>query len=181
MCQMKHPPDIDVDIDMVNRGKVINRSTLKGLALAIMSVVGTVLPIMVALAPRTSLGAPPVWIADDVFQLPSGQLIAVSNTHRDYNASVAYCASRGMTIGSIHSQADSNSLEHVVTEPTYLGAIETGGATSWGVSGVWSWEDGSEWDYQSAAMYNFNHDFRDQRYSGYVRRRSCFPKFLCLS
>ncbi len=80
----------------------------------------------------------------------------VSTARFDYQGSIAYCASRGMDVGSIHSQQDADSLEHLVTEPTYLGATETEGLPGWGSSGVWSWDDGTPWNFRHPSHYNFN-------------------------
>jgi hypothetical protein len=80
----------------------------------------------------------------------------VSTSRLDYNGSKAFCTSRGMNIGSVHSLEDADSLEHLVTEPTYLGATETDGSTGWGASGVWAWDDGTPWDFRHPSHYNYN-------------------------
>ena len=53
--------------------------------------------------------------------------MSVSNDERDYEHSKLYCADRGMTIASIHTQGDADALEHLLSKPTYLGATETNG------------------------------------------------------
>ena len=72
------------------------------------------------------------------------QFTASSST-RDYAASVKYCASIGMTIASIHSQAENNAIKSMLRTTSYVGATEIGnGGTS---AKHWKWDDGTPWDY----------------------------------
>lgn len=96
-------------------------------------------------------------LVSEEVKLPSGQFIAVSHTERNYEESLLYCKTRGMVAASIHSQDDADALEHLLIMPTYLGATETGGKAQYQHSGTWTWEDGSEWDFQHESTSNDNH------------------------
>lgn len=86
----------------------------------------------------TGLGDPPSYVTHDVFQLPTGRFIVVSDVPRNWTASVAFCASRGMRIASIHNQAEADSLEWLIKRATYLGA-------TYSSADGWQWEDGVPW------------------------------------
>lgn len=140
-------------------GKVVDRRTLKTIFVGMVSLVSTVFPVLVALSSDGYVvGDVPVYVRDDLFQIPSGKLVAVNNHPRNYADSVAYCANRDMVIISLHSQEDCNSIEHLLSGPTYLGATEKNGFALWGRSGDWSWEDGTDWDFQHAVTEHDNSD-----------------------
>jgi hypothetical protein len=135
---------LEVTLSKLNRGqglgftvggKVLDRTTLRMITAAIGAVVSTALPVAFALS--TGVGEPPSFITQDVFQLPSGRFIAVNNIPRNWSASVEYCASRGMAIASMHSQADADSFEWLIKHATYLGAVHAADG--------WEWVDGSPW------------------------------------
>jgi len=67
-------------------------------------------------------------------------LFLTDGTPRNYADSVAFCEAQGMTIASIHSQEENDAVFALLTTTSYLGANEDS-------NGVWSWDDGTEWDY----------------------------------
>ena len=110
--------------------------SLRNIMAGIGAALSTALPIALALG--IGLGDPPSYITQDVYQLPSGRFVAVSDVARNWTASVACesqifvacavlfwarlssaccdsdCESRGMQIASLHSQADADSLEWLI-------------------------------------------------------------------
>jgi hypothetical protein len=88
--------------------KVLDRRSLRTIFVALVGAMSTIVPVLVALRPAESIGPPPVYIHEDLFQLPSGKIIAISNELRDYQSSKQYCESRNMIIASIHSQDDAD-------------------------------------------------------------------------
>eukprot|EP01052_Picozoa_sp_SAG31_P040948 SAG31_NODE_6070_length_2184_cov_2.288729_2_plen_236_part_00 len=144
---------------------------------ALASFASAVLPLIFALWSNSA--QPPTWISGtDVYQVPSGRFYAVSHDARNYSAAMDYCTSRGMSIASIHSQADSDSLDYLlirsystyasqgyaplIDETTGLprdadnGLMYLIGGRCIGEGGCdyadgyvgWEWEDGSPFDFQ---------------------------------
>ena len=95
--------------------KVFDRITLRNMFVALASFASAVLPLIFALWSNSS--QPSIWISGaDVYQVPSGRFYAVSHVARNYTDALDYCTSRGMTIASIHSQADSDSLDYLLID-----------------------------------------------------------------
>ena len=79
----------------------------------------------------------------------------VDSTQRNYADSAKYCASQGMVIASIHSQAENNNVSKLLTGASYIGAAETA------KNGIWTWADGSPWDYTSSKNDGMNNPEED--------------------
>jgi hypothetical protein len=154
--------------------KVLDKVTLRNMAAVVASVGSALVPIIIAV--WISEGSKPMYVSGlDVYQVPSGRFYSVSHVARNYTASVAYCASRGMEIASVHSQSDADSLEFLLsrTRSELLYDVGTGterqgdnnsyflGAktrsTSEGEFVGWEWEDGSPWDFEHK---HFTKDFQ---------------------
>ena len=71
----------------------------------------------------------------------------VDSTQRNYANSVKYCASQGMVIASIHSQTENDNVGKLLRNRgirvSYIGATDTA------TNGIWTWADGTPWDYTS--------------------------------
>jgi hypothetical protein len=89
-----------------------------------------------------------IW-TDDVCN--NVDLFLTDGTLRNYADSVAWCQSQGMQIASIHSQEENDLVFSMLTTTSYLGANED-------ENGVWSWDDGSEWDYLNPENDGLNSD-----------------------
>lgn len=136
-------------------GTVVNRKTLAKIVAGVVGLGSTVLPIIVALS--AGKGEQPLHVAGDVYQFSSGRFFAVNTIKRSYNESIRYCASRGMWIGSIHSPAESETLEWVLTDEAFLGGTQVVDEIGGGADGLsWVWEDGSPWNYQHKTFMRDN-------------------------
>lgn len=59
---------------------------------------------------------------------------------RTFTESVLYCHTLGTRIASIHSTAEQLNVEAIAATAAYLGATSN-------ANGIWTWLDGTEWDY----------------------------------
>ena len=145
--------------------KVLDQVTLRNIAAIFVSFLSAIVPLIWAF--WASEGEMPLYVtAQDVYQLPSGRFYAVSHVARSYNDSLQYCASRGMTMASIHSQRDADSLEFLLSrtrsETLYdagTGEERSGRFNAYflGARSIltpeaefagWEWQDGTPWDFQ---------------------------------
>jgi hypothetical protein len=123
-------------------GIVCDRKTFRKIFGVIVSIISTVLPYLLLMSSRGLVGERPVHVLADVYQMPSGQFCTVDvTTLRNFSAAEDYCVGRGMRMAAVHSRADADAIEHLLVEPTFLGATKTGWA------GEWRWLDGSPWDF----------------------------------
>ena len=87
------------------------------------------------------------WHCDDAAPSYPSVIFKVNRATRNFSESVRHCVAHGMTIASVHSQAENDAIVKLVMaqkSPAYLGATDTA------KNGVWTWEDASLWDYQSS-------------------------------
>ena len=128
---------------------------------AVFGIFATIVPFLLAIYSVTNDAAPVYGRMDN-----STRIFAYSGVKRDYATSAAFCESLWMEVASVHNKAEDDAIIQLIGphDEAWIGGLKCKSEASGDpLSSEWMWEDGSEYDYTTTALYDIKDGMNEPR------------------